>query len=75
MITNLIYPLKKTIHIEGMSCHHCVHAVRRALTSLDGIEVESVEIGSATFDVAGNDVDLERVREAVEEEGYTVVDG
>jgi copper chaperone len=58
-----------------MSCHHCVHAVRGALDSIDGIKIESVEIGSATIDVQNDHLDLTTVREAIEEEGYTVVDG
>jgi copper chaperone len=36
-----------TLQIDGMSCGHCVEAVRRALAALPGVEVESVEIGQA----------------------------
>jgi copper chaperone CopZ len=64
--------VKQTIQIEGMSCQHCVHAVREALESVEGIVVESVEIGSATVDV-GAGVDFALVKQAIEEEGYRTV--
>ena len=46
-----------TLHIEGMSCGHCLNAVNKALTSLDGVEIESVKIGRAEvrFDPAKAD--------------------
>jgi copper chaperone len=33
--------------IEGMSCGHCVMAVKKQLGLLPGVTVESVEIGKA----------------------------
>ncbi len=65
--------MKKTIEIDGMSCHHCVRAIESALHSLEGVSVEAVEIGSATIDVNG-DEDLRRVKDSIEQEGYTVVE-
>ena len=35
------------IEIQGMTCQHCVRAVREALTAVDGVTVERVGIGSA----------------------------
>ncbi len=37
----------ETLQIEGMSCDHCVRAVRDALDRLDGVHVESVRIDAA----------------------------
>lgn len=37
-----------TMRIDGMSCGHCVNAVREALAELPGVQVEAVAIGSAT---------------------------
>lgn len=39
--------------IDGMSCSHCVAAVRGALEELDGVRAESVMIGNAVVDAAG----------------------
>lgn len=40
------------VTIEGMGCAHCVTAVREALEALPGVQVEEVEIGSATVRLA-----------------------
>lgn len=58
--------------IDGMSCGHCVTSVRRALGTVDGVEVENVEIGSArvAYDPARTRADA--IAEAVRDEGYAV---
>ena len=33
--------------IEGMSCGHCVGSIENALRSVPGVEVRSVDVGSA----------------------------
>lgn len=58
--------------IGGMSCGHCLHAVSGALSGLEGVTVERVEIGSARVAYDPQRVDPGRIRKAVEEEGYTV---
>jgi len=65
--------MKKSIQIGGMSCNHCVHAVRQALSAVEGIKVDHVEIGLATVTYEIGATDFERVKAAVEEEGYSVV--
>jgi copper chaperone len=35
------------LNIGGMSCGHCVMHVKQALDSVDGVEVEDVQIGKA----------------------------
>ena len=56
--------------IEGMSCTHCVAAVKGALASLPGVEIEDVSIGAATltYDPARTSVDA--IVDAVNDEGY-----
>ena len=36
-----------TLHISGMSCGHCLNAVRNALTGAVGVELRSVQMGRA----------------------------
>ena len=58
------------LKISGMSCGHCVNAVRDALEGLDGVDVQRVEIGSAavTYDPErSTPADIER---AIEDAGY-----
>lgn len=61
-----------TIGISGMSCGHCVGAVKQALSELDGVEVERVEIGSATVAYDPERSSPERMMQAVEDAGYQV---
>jgi copper chaperone len=57
--------------IEGMSCEHCVRAVKNRLTATPGVSVDEVVIGSARlrFDPAKTNVDA--IEEAIADEGYT----
>mgnify|MGYP000845345603 CR=1 FL=1 len=63
-----------TIKIKGMSCNHCVMAVTKALSGIEGLKDVKVDLskGEATF---GNDqsVDLKVIKSAVEKAGYEVV--
>jgi copper chaperone CopZ len=36
-----------TLHIEGMSCGHCLNAVNRALSAVPGVQIEAIRIGRA----------------------------
>jgi copper chaperone len=62
----------KTIElkIEGMSCGHCVAAVRKALSGLPGVEVLEVRIGGARLNVDESKVDERKLGEAVAAAGY-----
>ena len=64
----------ETLQIDGMSCDHCVHAVREALEGVSGAVVESVEVGRATVD-AGPEASRDQLVEAIQDAGYTVTGG
>ena len=59
----------KTLLIEGMSCQHCVMAVRKVLSKLD-IKIRDVRIGSAEIDYDDEKVSNAQLEEAVKEAGY-----
>jgi copper chaperone len=61
-----------TMQIDGMSCDHCVRSVREALQEVPGVEVESVEIGSATVSYDSGVTTEDGIAKAIESEGYTV---
>lgn len=58
------------LEIEGMSCGHCVGAVRKALLSVEGVTPESVSVGRAgvSFDPAR--ADPSKILESVRKAGY-----
>ena len=61
--------MKLELKITGMSCHHCVGAVRQALGGVQGVVVEAVDVGSATIRTSA-DAQMEEVRLAIEKEGF-----
>lgn len=63
----------KEFKIEGMSCHHCVMAVKKELSSLD-LESAGVEIGKAVVSYDESKVTEEQIKSAIEEAGYKVVE-
>jgi copper chaperone CopZ len=58
------------LHIEGMSCGHCLNAVNRALTQLPGVEVDSVNMGRADVRYDERTIDPARIEAAVGDAGY-----
>ncbi|NNE71821.1 MAG: heavy-metal-associated domain-containing protein [Rhodothermales bacterium] len=64
--------MKQELIIEGMSCGHCVGAVREALEGVDSLKIGEVQIGRASIDA--DEKSLELAKAAVEEDGYKVVE-
>jgi copper chaperone CopZ len=58
------------LHIEGMSCGHCLNAVNRALAALPGVEIQSVKIGRADLRYDEHTVEPSRIEAAVADAGY-----
>ena len=59
-----------TITVKGMTCTHCVHSVRRALLSCEGVTEASVDLASGRAEVLGDNVDVAALRAAVESLGF-----
>lgn len=60
-----------TLKIEGMTCMHCVAAVKKALAAVDGVdEVVDVSLDSGSATVRGC-ADAGALIAAVKESGYT----
>jgi copper chaperone len=62
----------ETLAIDGMTCEHCVRAVREALEGIDGVEVESVRVGEARVRLDDARATRDGIAAAIEEEGYTL---
>lgn len=64
----------KSIRIKGMSCGHCVMAVKKALSAIDGIKNVQVDLtsGLASYEET-KPVDNKIIAEAVKKAGYEVV--
>lgn len=60
---------KTQLNIEGMTCDHCVSAVKGALERTPGVERADVDLGAGSATVEGA-ADVQMLLRAVEEEGY-----
>ena len=63
--------MKTEFEIEGMSCDHCVKAVKQAIERVAGVTLVSVEVGKAVV-TSDAPIRLDDVATAVAEEGYRV---
>lgn len=59
--------------VEGMTCDHCVNAVRTEVSSVAGVSAVDVDLGTKLVRVSGEDIDDAAVLAAVEEAGYEAV--
>ncbi|MFJ6000555.1 heavy-metal-associated domain-containing protein [Arthrobacter sp. NPDC092385] len=66
-----------TINITGMTCGHCVSAVKSELSELPGVETVDVELvngGTSTATISSSaPLEAAAIDGAVTEAGYTVV--
>ena len=65
--------VEKEVRIEGMSCHHCVMAVKKQLSRLDGVQVKDVKVGSALLSYDESKISTQQIAEAIEDSGYQAV--
>jgi copper chaperone len=65
----MMTPLDLTI--EGMTCDHCVRAVRDRLSRTPGVEVEEVKVGSARLRHDPTRASVADIEDAIADEGYT----
>ncbi len=59
-----------TLKITGMSCGHCVGQVTKALTKLDGVQVNSVKVGEAIVVYNPKETAPTEIIQAVNDAGY-----
>jgi copper chaperone len=58
------------LRVPGMTCDHCVAAVRGEIAKVPGITSVDVDLVSKGVAVHGHAIDVDAVRAAVEEAGY-----
>jgi copper ion binding protein len=60
-----------TLQIDGMTCGHCIARVEKSLAKLDGVQVRRVNVGSAEIDYDPARTPFARIRQAIDDAGYT----
>lgn len=58
------------LEVSGMSCGHCVSAVREALGSVPGVKVDDVQIGSVSVTYDEGKATVGDLVDAVSDAGY-----
>jgi copper chaperone len=64
----------QNLHIEivGMTCDHCVRAVKNRLSATPGVTVDEVKVGTADIRLDETKASMSDVEDAISDEGYTV---
>lgn len=66
---------EQTYLVRGMTCGHCVSAVREEVGKMPGVRHVEVDLESGRVRVEGAGFTGEQIREAVDEAGYALADG
>jgi copper chaperone len=63
------------LNIEGMTCNHCVKAVKNSISSLSGVNNINVSLSenNVTLEYDKNTLNKEKIISAITNEGYKVV--
>lgn len=65
--------MSKTIELEvtGMTCDHCVHAITTAVKDIPGVSAAEVSLEGKSAVISGDSFDVQKILDAIEEEGYS----
>ena len=63
--------INEKIKIDGMSCGHCIMAVRKELSRLP-LKIKDVSIGSAEIEYDEAKVTSDEIKKAIVNSGYSV---
>ena len=67
--------LTQELNVQGMSCQHCVHAVKTSVSALAGVDSVDVSLEKKLVTVGFDPgkTTLQSIESAIEDEGYSVV--
>lgn len=65
--------MNSVVKVKGMSCQHCAMAVKKTLSSLEGLKDVSVNLENAEATLTHDGpIDMKQVRDRIEKAGYEV---
>lgn len=65
--------VSQTFRVEGMTCDHCVAAVREEVSRVKGVAEVDVELATGRLTIIADDaIDTDEVRAAVRNAGYEI---
>jgi copper chaperone CopZ len=63
---------EKVYQVTGMTCGHCVQAVRSEVAAVPGVSDVDVDLASGRLTVGGTEFSDEAIASAVDEAGYAL---
>jgi copper chaperone CopZ len=65
---------KKTLTVEGMTCHHCEMTVEKALSEIRGVKSAKADHSNKSVEVEyKGELDIDQVKEKIEKSGYKFI--
>ncbi|WP_208029406.1 heavy-metal-associated domain-containing protein [Rhabdothermincola sediminis] len=65
--------VSQTFRVEGMTCDHCVAAVREEVSRVGGVAEVDVDLATGRMTIFADDaIDADEVRAAVRSAGYEI---
>ncbi|MBN2535502.1 MAG: heavy-metal-associated domain-containing protein [Spirochaetales bacterium] len=63
-----------TLKVPGISCSHCEHTIKKAVSSLDGVDTIVVDLPDKTVEISFNPgkVTEDSIKKAIEDQGYDI---
>lgn len=63
-----------TLHVQGMSCGHCVKSVEGSVGALAGVNEVKVNLTEGLVEVAFDEaqVSIDQIKETIDDQGYDV---
>lgn len=65
--------MKMVFTVEGMSCQHCVKAVKNALSEVQGVKSVEVDLAAKKVEVEGDNLQEQQLKDAIQDAGYEVI--
>ncbi len=59
-----------TYRVPGMTCEHCVHAVKTEVGRVSGVERVEIDLESKLVEIVGSDLNGSALIAAIDEAGY-----
>ncbi len=69
---NVILSSDMSIHIEGMTCNHCVETVKKSLNKIAGVNVVNIDLKTGKIDMNCSNEKMNEVKSAIEDLGYKI---
>lgn len=63
----------QTLEIGGMTCGHCLRTVQQAISGVEGVTLDELQIGKATVTFDETKLGADVIAEAVRDAGYDVL--